>query len=275
MTDWHVDEGTIAGYASGRVPLSVVASVEAHLMACPQCRALLAPVDELDRLKQLWGEIAERVDAPRPGVMERLLRLVRVPEDTARLLAVTPTLRAAWLLAMAAVLTFAAVAAIVSGENGRGTLLFLTLAPVLPVAGVAAAFHRSLDPTYEIGLAAPSSQFRLLLLRSAAVTAVTCLAALIAGLMLPQRTLTTAAWLLPALALTSLTLVLARRVDVVYAAASLAGAWAVAMVSTYTRTGEFAVFGASGQVAALTVTAASLIILVVDRDRYTARLGGA
>jgi hypothetical protein len=275
MTDWHVDEGTIARYAGGGMPLSVVASVEAHLLACSRCRELLLPVVKLDRLEQVWGEVVERVDAPRPGVIERLLRLVRVPEDTARLLAVTPTLRAAWLLAMAAVLTFAAVAAIVSGENGRGTLLFLTLAPVLPVAGVAAAFHRSLDPTYEIGLAAPSSQFRLLLLRSAAVTAVTCLAALIAGLMLPQRTLTTAAWLLPALALTSLTLVVARRVDVVYAAASLGGAWAVAMVSTYTRTGEFAVFGASGQVAALTVTAASLIVLVVDRDRYTARLGGA
>jgi predicted anti-sigma-YlaC factor YlaD len=275
MTDWHVDEGIIARYAGGRVPLSVVASVEAHLQACSQCRALLAPVVERDRLEQLWGEVAERVDTPRPGVIERLLRLARVPEDTARLLAVTPTLRAAWLLAMAAALTFAAVAALVSGENGRGTLLFLTLAPVLPVAGVAAAFHRSLDPTYEIGLAAPSSQFRLLLLRSVAVTAVTCLAALMAGLMLPQRTLTAAAWLLPAFALTSLTLVLARRIDVVCVAAGVGGLWAVAVASAHIRTGEFVVFGVNGQLAALAVTAASLIVLIVDRDRYAARLGGA
>jgi hypothetical protein len=266
VTDWHVDEGTIARYAGGRVPLSVVASVEAHLLACPRCRASLASVVELDRLEQLWGEVAERVDAPRPGVIERLLRLVKVPDDTARLLAVTPTLRTAWLLA---------AAAMVSGENGRGILLFLTLAPVLPVAGVAAAFHRSLDPTYEIGLAAPSSQFRLLLLRSVAVTAVTCLAALITGLLLPQRTLTTAAWLLPALALTSLTLMLAGRVDVVYAAAGVGGVWVVAVVSSHVRTGEFAVFGAGGQLAALAVAAASLIVLVVDRDRYAARLGGA
>jgi hypothetical protein len=275
VTDWHVDEGTIARYAGGRVPLSVVASVEAHLLACPRCRASLASVVELDRLEQLWGEVAERVDAPRPGVIERLLRLVKVPDDTARLLAVTPTLRTAWLLAMAAALTFAAAAGMVSGENGRGILLFLTLAPVLPVAGVAAAFHRSLDPTYEIGLAAPSSQFRLLLLRSVAVTAVTCLAALITGLLLPQRTLTTAAWLLPALALTSLTLMLAGRVDVVYAAAGVGGVWVVAVVSSHVRTGEFAVFGAGGQLAALAVAAASLIVLVVDRDRYAARLGGA
>jgi len=275
MTDWHVDEGTIARYVSGRVPLSVVASVEAHLMACPRCRAMLAPVVELDRLKQVWGGVVERVDAPRLGVIERLLRLARVPEDTARLLAVTPTLRAAWLLATTAALTFAAIAATLSGESERATLLFLTLAPVLPAAGVAAAFHRGLDPTYEIGLAAPSSQFRLLLQRSLAVTAVTCLAALIAGLMLPQRTLTTAAWLLPALALTSLTLVLARRIDVVYAAASVGGAWAVVVMSSHVRTGEFAVLGASGQVAALAVTAVSLIVLVVDRDRYAARLGGA
>lgn len=274
MTGWHVDEETLAQYAHGRGPLSVGASVEAHLLSCARCRALLTPAVELDRLERLWDDVVERVDAPRPGMVERLLRLAGVSEDTARLLAATPTLRASWLLAMAAALAFAVFAAIASGVHERGTLLFLTVAPVLPVAGVAVAFHRGLDPAYEIGLAAPYSQFRLLLLRSAAVTAVTCAAALVAGLLLPERALTAAAWLLPALALTSLTLVLARRVDVIYAAGGVGAVWVVTVVSSHLHVGQFAVFGAAGQLACLAVAAVSLVVLVADRDRYATRLGG-
>ena len=269
-----MDEETLAQYAHGRGPLSVGASVEAHLLSCARCRALLTPAVELDRLERLWDDVVERVDAPRPGMVERLLRLAGVSEDTARLLAATPTLRASWLLAMAAALAFAVFAAIASGVHERGTLLFLTVAPVLPVAGVAVAFHRGLDPAYEIGLAAPYSQFRLLLLRSAAVTAVTCAAALVAGLLLPERALTAAAWLLPALALTSLTLVLARRVDVIYAAGGVGAVWVVTVVSSHLHVGQFAVFGAAGQLACLAVAAVSLVVLVADRDRYATRLGG-
>ena len=274
MNGWHVDEETLARYAHGRGPLSVGASVEAHLLSCARCRALLTPAVELDRLERLWDDVVERVDAPRPGMVEWLLRLAGVSEDTARLLAATPTLRASWLLAMAAALAFAVFAAIASGVHERGTLLFLTVAPVLPVAGVAVAFHRGLDPAYEIGLAAPYSQVRLLLLRSAAVTAVTCAAALVAGLLLPERALTAAAWLLPALALTSLTLVLARRVDVIYAAGGVGAVWVVTVVSSHLHVGQFAVFGAAGQLACLAVAAVSLVVLVADRDRYATRLGG-
>jgi hypothetical protein len=274
MTGWHVDEDTLARYARGRGRLSVDASVETHLLSCGRCRARLAPAVELGRLERLWGDVVERVDAPRPGLVERLLRLAGMSENTARLLAATPTLSASWLLAMVVALAFAVAAASASGADERGTLLFLVFAPILPVAGVAAAFHRGLDPAYEIGLAAPYSQFRLLLLRSAAVTAVTCAAALVAGLLLPERGLTAAAWLLPALALTSLTLVLARRVDVVGAAVGIAAVWAVAVVSSQVRVGEFAAFGATGQLACLAVAVVSVVVLVADRDRYATRLGG-
>ncbi len=139
---------------------------------------------------------------------------------------------------------------------------------------MAAAFHRGLDPTYEIGLAAPFSQFRLLLLRSAAVTAVTCAAALVVGLLLPERTLTAAAWLLPALALTSLTLLLARRVEVVYAAAGVGTVWVTAAASTHSHVGRFAAFGAAAQLACLAVAALSSVLLVAGRDRYATKLGG-
>jgi hypothetical protein len=274
VTGWHVDEDILLRYARGRGRLSADASIEAHLLSCGQCRALLAPAVEPDRLERLWTGVAERVDAPRPGPVERLLRLVGMSGDTARLLAATPTLRVSWLVAMAAALAFAVVAASASGARDVGTLLFLLVAPVLPVAGVAVAFHRGLDPAYEIGLAAPYSQFRLLLLRSAAVVAVTCAAVSVAGLLLPERGLTAAAWLLPALALSSLTLVLARRVDVAGAAAAVGGSWVVAVVSSQVGIGQFAAFGPTGQLVCLAVAVVSSIVLVADRDRYATRLGG-
>lgn len=275
MNRWHVGEETLVRYAQSRGRLSVDASVEAHLLSCGQCRARLARAVDVGRLERLWGDVVERVDAPGRGLVERLLRRAGMAESTARLLVATPTLRASWLLSMVVVLAFAVSAATASSGDERGTLLFLVVAPMLPVAGVAAAFRRGLDPTHEIGLAAPYSQLRLLLLRSAAVTAVTCPAALVAGLLLPARALTAAAWLLPALALTSLTLVLSRRVDVVGSAVGVAAVWTAAVVSSHVQFGQFAAFGPTGQLACLAVAAASVIVLVADRDRYAIRLGGA
>jgi hypothetical protein len=229
---------------------------------------------ELDRLELLWRDVERRVDAQPPGVVERLLRLARVPEDIARLLAATPALRVSWLLATAVALAFAVFAASAVDWHDGDTLAFLVVAPILPVAGVAVAFRRGLDPTYDIALATPYSQLRLLLLRSAAVTAVTCAAAVVVGLLLPGRALTAAAWLLPALALTSLTLVLSRRVDVVWAAAGIGVVWLAVVISSQGRLGQFAVFGAAGQAVCLAVAAVSLIVLVADRNRYATRIGG-
>jgi hypothetical protein len=277
MTGWHVDDDTMIGYARGRVSLSLGASVETHLLACAECRDLLrgaVAAVEVDRLERLWDGVAARVDAPRPRLLERLFRLAGVSEDTARLLAATPVLGASWLSAMAAALGFAVFAALAAGASDRGTLLFLTVAPILPVLGVAAAFHRGVDPTYEIALAAPYPAFRLLLLRSAAVAAVTGTAAVVAGLLLPHRSLTAAAWLLPALALTSLTLVVARRIDVAYAATGVVAAWVLIVVLSHLNVGRFAAFGLAAQLACLAVAGVSLVVLVAGRHRYATTLGG-
>ena len=67
----------------------------------------------------------------------------------------------------------------------RGLALFLVVAPLIPVAGVAAAFGPGLDPTWEITVAAPGGGFRLLLLRAAAVFATTFAMASVASLALP------------------------------------------------------------------------------------------
>ena len=89
--------------------------------------------------------------------------------------------------------------------------IFLTLAPLLPVAGVALSYGPAADPAYELTLAAPYSVLRLVLLRSVAV--VTCTVALtaIGALALADNGWQAVAWLLPALALSAATLALSVR----------------------------------------------------------------
>jgi hypothetical protein len=278
MTGWHLDGETARRYASGATGQVFAASAEAHLAVCPGCRALLVPLVDRPRLDAIWNEVAERVDAPQPGPMERLLRRLGVRPDTARLLSATPSLSGSWLMAVAATLAFAVVAA---GAGPRGTLLFLTLAPMLPVAGVAVAYGRGVDPVYEIGAAAPYSGFRLLLLRSAAVVATTTVLAGGAGLLLPVTGWIGAAWMLPALALTTLTLVLSVRFALLHAATGVAATWIVAVAATQSEAGgraaladgRYAAFGTTGQLVCLILAVASIAVLALRHRRYVVVFG--
>ena len=226
---WHLDDDLLDTYAEGR-PLSaaLAASAEAHLERCATCQSRLAAGADLRRLDAVWAEVEDVLDAPRAGLLERLLLRAGVPSDTARLLAVTPSLQASWLTGTAVVLTLALLVAH-SGE--RGLALFLALAPVLPVAGIAVAFGPRTDPLHEVAVAAPYSSFRLLLVRSAAVLAATTVLAVPATFLVPSTPLVAAAWLLPALALSVTSLTLAARVDPVVSSAGLSGTWLVLALS--------------------------------------------
>ena len=191
---WHADASLLARYAAGQIDDARASSVEAHLVACAGCRAAVAGNVKVDRLDAIWGEVEAIVDTPRLGIVERLLRALGVKDHFARLLAATPSLQLSWLLGMSASLAFVVAAA---GAGRRQPVLFLVVAPLLPVVGVAAAFGPGLDPTYEVAMAAPLGTFRLLLLRSAAVLATTTLLAGIASFALPVLDWTAGAWLLP------------------------------------------------------------------------------
>lgn len=278
MTDWHLDRESALRYASGAAGPVFAASAEAHLVACALCRSLLVPLVDTPRLGAIWAEVAERVDAPRPSITERLLARAGVHRDTARLLSATPSLRGSWLLAVAASLAFAVAAA---AEGPRGTLLFLTLAPVLPVAGVAVSYGRGADPTYELTAAAPYSGFRLLLLRAAAVVVSTSLLVTVAGLLLPGSGWLGAAWLVPAFALTALTLAMSVRFSLVHAAAGVTAVWVVVVIATQAEeggraamaAGRYSAFGATGQLACLLLAAGSIAVLAGRHRRYTTVLG--
>lgn len=278
MTDWHLDDESARRYADGTAGQPFAASAEAHLAICADCRRLLIPLVEGGRVAAIWDAVAERVDAPRPGPVERALRRFGVSTHAARLLAATTSLRASWLLAVAAALTFAVLAA---GAGPRGTLLFLTLAPVLPVAGVAVAYGRDVDPIHEIAAAAPYSGFRLLLLRAAAVVATTMVFSAIGGLLLPVGVTTAAAWLLPALALTTMTLALSAHVPLSHAAAAVIAGWVIAVLGVQREAGgraaladgDYAAFGVVGQLICLVVVLVSATFLTLGHRRYTVVLG--
>lgn len=229
MTAWHLDDDLLDTYAEGR-PLTpaLAASVETHLERCDRCQARLVPGADSARLVALWADVVDAVDAPRPTWAERLLVRAGVSPQTARLVAVTPSLQPSWVGGTAVALLLALLATH-SGE--RGVALFLALAPVLPVAAVAVAFGPRTDPLHEVAVAAPYSSYRLLLVRSAAVVAATLVLAVPATLLVPSTPLVAAAWLLPALALTCTSLALATRVDPVVSSAALSTGWLLLALS--------------------------------------------
>lgn len=223
-TPWHLDTDLAGRYAGGTLGSVLTASVEQHLVACDECRALLAPHVETTRLDAVWSEVLERVEQPRRTLLERVLGGLGVGDATARLVAATPSLRGAWVMGVTLVLSLALVAAYVAPN---GVAVFLALAPLVPVAGVAMAYGPRSDPAHEMAVAAPYSQLRLLALRTAFVVSTTLVPAALAGLMLPGSPYLAVVWLLPALALTVATVALSTRVAPHLAAAGLATAWLV------------------------------------------------
>jgi hypothetical protein len=264
-TAWHIDEELAREYAEGRVAATLAASVEAHLLACAGCRG--NSVVPRARLDHIWEEITAVVDVPVPRPFERLLLLMGVREHTARLLGATSALRLRWISASAAALLFAALAA---GETTRfGMLTFLALAPIVPVAGVVMAFGRRTDPTHELAVAAPYSMVRLALIRATAVVGVSAVLALITGLAVLDGEAAMAAWLLPALALTSLTLALSSWFEPLYCGVAVCGLWLAGVFGAFLHNGHPALFGSSGQVLSLVVAGASGFLIFIRRKEFS------
>lgn len=268
---WHVDPDTLDRYGAALLDPVSAWSVEAHLLACDRCRATVAAVVDGSRLDAVWAGIVEEIDAPAPGPIERLLLRLGVEDSTARLLAATPSLQASWLAAVALALTFAVVAA---QQGHRGLLLFLSLAPLLPLAGVAAAYGPAVDPTHELTVAAPTSTFWLLLVRSVSVITATSALVGVAALALPGLHLTAAAWLLPALGLSLTALALSSVLNPVVAACGCGVTWlGVVTISEQLAALRFAAFGPQAQVAFFVVAVAAGTALVVQRQQFELQRG--
>ena len=265
MTDtsgWHVPDEELRGYARGESGPPWLWSTEAHLSACSDCRSRLADVVESGLVPAGWARLDAELDAPVPGMLEGLLVRLGVRGGTARLLAATPVLRKSWLAAVTITLTLTAVAAHLA-QSMAAPILFLAVAPLLPLVGVTVSFGPAVDPTYEVALVAPMHTFRLLLLRCAAVLTTTTALTAVASLALPGYGLVVLGWLVPALALTLLSLALTPRLGPVVAASVVGVGWAVLVAFTVQPgTGRSLIFAPAGQ---LTLAFAAVLAAVALR----------
>lgn len=267
---WHVEPKTLEAYANNEIGDAPALSVEAHLLSCDLCRMRIGTLVDPIRLQAMWTEIDDIVAGPHTSVVERFLLRLGVKDHVARLVAATPALRLSWLASVALALSFAVVSAHV---NAHGFLLFLVLAPMLPVAGVAAAYGPGVDPTYEIGLAAPTRSFHLVLIRASAVLTSSSSIAFIAALALPQRNWAVVAWLLPSLALTVTSLALSTVTHPLRAAATVAVLWITGSLVTlmYAASGPATpedLFGGTLQLVVSIVTLVSTALLYERRESF-------
>ena len=203
------------------------------------------------------------------GLLERGIVRLGVPDHVARLLASTPSLRLSWLGAAVVAVGFSAWAAN-AGADGR--LVFLIVAPVLPVAGVAAAYGPWADPSHELATTTPFPGLRLLLLRTLAVLAVTTVVTAIGGALVPAGEISAFAWALPALALTLSSLALATIIVPHVAGIAVGLLWILTVVLLETRSAErFRAFRGPGQVAFFVVVVASAAAIAWRHDRLDRR----
>jgi hypothetical protein len=270
---WHAGGELLAAYDDQRLDAAARWSVEAHLTSCAACRLQARALVDPARLRRLRVALLAAVDVPRVGVAERLLVRLGVADHTARLLAATPALRGSWLLAVATTLAFAVLAGW-TNPGPDASLAFLCVAPLLPLAGVAVAYGPGVDPTYEIGLAAPLGSFRLLLLRAAAVLGTSTLLAAAASMALPGLGSGAAGWLLPSLGLTASSLALATTVEPLRAIGITAAAWIVAVAVTVPPPQPSSVlFALAGQVAFAVLALLAAAVLLVRRGHFESDRG--
>jgi hypothetical protein len=210
-------------------------SVEQHVLACARCRAEVAELVPATSLTTVWDAVLAEVEVPRASRIERALKRVGLSQSDTMVLSTAPVLRTAWVAALIAILSFSLLAAL---EGGDGALVvFLAIAPLIPVGGVALAYGPAADPSYEAVLVTPYPMIRLVLLRTAAVLTTSMPITVGVGLVLPISTVAALAWLLPAAGFTAGVLTASAWVEPEFGAIAIALSWLVA-VGWATRMGD-------------------------------------
>lgn len=227
------------------------------------------------RLAANFAAIEAEVLAPVPTRTARALRRVGVSDSTVRLVTATPGLRRSWWLAVGIAVLFALVVADANRSGAEAIRVFLTLAPLVPLLGVALAFGPRVDPTHDLVVAAPRDAFRVFLVRAVTVLAASMAILAIGSLLLPDGGWHRIAWLLPALATTTACSALATRLDARLAAGVVGGSWLVVSIVATRATSASTAFGPAMQLACLIVAAVASSIFVVRRRGLDQLMDGA
>lgn len=262
----HPSRETLRAYTGAELAGARLEAVNDHVAACRECIVTLADLTGAAELARGWARLDRKLDEPRLGWFERLLRLLGLREDLARITATTPALRASWLGTAAFIVVGALLMTRYAPADVAG-LTFLAAFPVLPVVGAALSFGPRFDPTYELTLISPLGRFPIILLRTLSVLIVLIGIAGLGFLAVPQQGLAALAWLTPSLALTLVTIALTVKMEPRLAGSCTAAAWAVCVLATSDTDGTSLLLTVEGQ-----LIAAGLVVMacaaVVRLRRY-------
>jgi hypothetical protein len=288
---WHPGEGLLATYAAGTAGEVTAWWVEAHLTGCGRCRCAVSAHADQERLARNRSVLLARAAIGDGGRVRRGLRRCGVPDHLLGLLGATPSLRLSWLLAVLAVLGVMAGEAAAARYGwtpwarygamhppGSGRLAgypdpevlapFLLVAPLLVLAGVAAAFLPVFDPAFRLAVAAPFSGFTLLLARSVSALAAALVPVVAVAFVMPGPYWLPVALLLPTLALCALALAAATITDPRVAAVAAGALWAVPAAWLAADHSPLLIVTANAQFACAAVLCACAGVLVARHDRF-------
>jgi Putative zinc-finger len=281
-TDGHASKDLLAGYAAGTVETVDIWSVEAHLTGCEGCRSALSALVDAGRLAHNRSVLLVRVALPHAGKLRSLLCRCGIPDYLLDLVAATPSLMWSWLLSVVGVLAVVAGAAAAAGYGipvGRhpGLVLdpspwaltpFLLIAPLLVLAGVAAAFLPMFDPAYRLAVAAPFSGVKLLLVRTISALIAALVPVACAAFIVPGPSWLPVALLLPSLALCAFALAAASIVDSRAAAVSAGLLWTLPALLLAGRHVPVLIVQRNAQFACAAVLCACAVVIYLRRDRF-------
>ncbi len=268
MTDFALDPALADSYVHGSAGAADALRVEQAMDQSPQWRALVGSAMDGHRLERNFAAITAELEAPKRGLMERFMVRVGLHEHVARLMAATPILRRSWYLSTFLVLLFAQAAS--TSPGGESSIsVFLALAPLVPVLGVALAYGPGVDPAHDMTVATPLSGFRLVLLRSVAVLATSVLFGGVASTLLPAaHGLAVVGWMLPALALTLGTLAVSTALPTRLAAGVVGGGWLLVVSLVANSSSDGAMFGAPAQFLYVVAAVVAAAAVAARRDAF-------
>jgi hypothetical protein len=279
----HAGADLLASYAAGTSDEVAAWSVEAHITACARCRSALSAQVDAQRLARNRSALLVRAALGDGGRARRLVCRCGVPDHLVRLVAATPSLRRSWLLSVMgvlAVVTGEAAAVrfgwISGGGNGRiggypdpeVLTPFLLVAPLLVLAGVAAAFLPMFDPAHRLAVAAPFSGFTLLLARTVSALAAALVPVVGAAFIVPGPGWLPVALLLPSLALCAFALAAATVVDPRAAAVTASALWVLPVLLLMMTHVPLAHVASPAQAACAAVLCTCALALFLRRDRF-------
>ena len=229
---WHVNTAELGDYLADQAPTLTVVSIEAHLLACAECRTMLSAlrrsvgptVGTPSHSEQMWSRIADRVDQPRRPLRSSNQAL-HVSVASPPLLAVTAGVAAALLVAVG----------VVSATYPHWSLpVQLTLAPLAPVVAAVVAFQPGVDPAGQLAEATPLAGNRLPLLRALLVSLLALVSGLVASTFSSLPPDMVMVCVLPGVAFAAIVLAIATLSDPTRVAVGLAVGWAM-LIFEWTR----------------------------------------